>query len=243
MIIPSLVISAGAIISPMLFLHAATRTYDKHTVVERFEDIYASSGIIIVFLVLLAILSAFFLKNIYAAYWGSKGIYTYLTLPVKREAYYFSKLLTFTVCLMMLLAAQLLGVMLGYSVAAANIGSIDEGQFLMNNGLFLAFIRSEFLRILLPLSFNGLLSSISIMIALITGLYYGALCERSKRYYGFIFIAAAVVFIINVLNYRMERPVYPDSFTNLYPSSVTLLLLSGLFMWHSISLIKRGAIA
>ncbi|XEC96185.1 hypothetical protein AB6A23_06395 [Paenibacillus tarimensis] len=232
----------GTIVSPLLFLNAAMKGYDRYSVHQRFEDIYASSGCIIVFLIYFAALCVFFLKSIYANYWGSKSIYTYLTLPVKREAVYFSKLSAFSVCMMMLLASQLVSVMLGYSLVTAKVASIHEGEYVMNNGLFLAFIRSDFLRLLLPLSFSGLLSTVSIGIALITGVYYGALCERSKRYWGFIFIVAALAVMINVLGKRTEQSFYTPG-NHLYLASAALLVLSGFFVWHSIRLMKKGAIA
>jgi hypothetical protein len=205
--------------------------------------LYVSSGCITLFFIFAAIASAFFLKTVYAGYWGSKSIYTYLTLPVKRESLYFSKLIVFMTCLLLLLAAQLLSIRLGYSIVAAKVGSYGDGRFVMHNGWFLAMIRSELFRILLPLSFSRILSSASIFIVLVTGIYYGALCERSRKYWGFVAIVAAIWIVINVLGYRMSEEIYYSKPKDLYVSSVALLALSGFFIGHSVRLIRRGAIA
>jgi hypothetical protein len=180
---------------------------------------------------------------VYASYWGSKSIYTFLALPVKRESLYFSKLIVFATCMLLLIAAQLLSIRLGYSLYAAKVGSYGDGQFIMHNGWFLAIIRSEIFRILLPLSFSRILSSVSIFIVILTGFYYGALCERSRKYWGFVAIVTAFWIVINVLSYRMSEDINYNQPNNLFVSSVSLLVLSGLFIAHSISLIRRGAIA
>ncbi|MDF2669760.1 MAG: hypothetical protein K0R67_2066, partial [Paenibacillus sp.] len=53
----------GVIISPLMLLNLATK--ESRLSYERFEQIYVSSGCVIVFLIFLAALCAFFLKNFY----------------------------------------------------------------------------------------------------------------------------------------------------------------------------------
>ncbi|MCL6457980.1 MAG: hypothetical protein K6T85_08235, partial [Gorillibacterium sp.] len=214
-----------------------------YSVLERFEDVYASAGCVTAFFIFLALICAAFLKNIYVNYWGSQSIYTYLTLPVKREMIYFSKLCAFMICLLLFLATQLLTVQLGYSLVAAKLGSLNNGEFVMTNGLFLAFIRSGFLRMLLPLNVNGVLSSMSILLGLATGLYYAALIERSKRYWGYMIVAVAVIIIMKEWDFRMSLPVYNVTFTEYYLKPIVLLCLSSFFIWHGSRLIKKGAVA
>nr|WP_150960325.1 hypothetical protein [Aneurinibacillus sp. XH2] len=238
-----LLLCLGTLISPLLFLNTAIRDLSIYSVHERFEDLYVSSGCVIVFLIYLATLFAFFVKSVYANYWGSKSIYTLLTLPVRREAVYFSKLLAFAIGLAILLAVQILSVWLGYGWVASKLKHLNEGQFLMANGLFLAFIRSEFLRILLPMNISGLLSSASLWITVLTGIYYAVLCERSKRYWGYVPVAVAIMVLIYVITHRLAPPTYYGVHHDLYLPSVLLLALSGFFMWHSIRLIQKGAIA
>lgn len=232
-----------AIITPLYLLNSAMKDYNEYAVIERFENIYASSGSIIVFLVCIAAACVYFLKTIYANYWGSKSVYMYLSLPVRRETIYFSKLTVFVICLLMLLGAQLISIRLGYEVVATKIEGLSEGRLTMTNGLFLSFIRSDFFRMIMPFGFSRVLSSICILLTIVTSLYYGALCERSKRYWWLLVIGAAVIIVVKVLNYRMNESLLIVTPSQLYPSSIMLLLLSGFFMWQSIRLIKNGAIA
>jgi len=235
-----LILCLGLITTQAFFINLAMKDYVN--IYNRFEVIYSTSGCIIIFLVYFAVLCVYFLKSIYMYYWGSKSIYTLLSLPVKREVVYFSKLAAFFITFLSFFAAQLISVLLSYSIVVSKVTGFEEGKYLMNNGLFLAFIRSGFLRIILPLTTEGIVSTASIAITIIITIYYGALCERSKRYWGFIFIAAAVFLIIHILNYRMSKPVYHLEYKNLYIYSGMLLSLSGFFLWHSIKLVKTGAI-
>ena len=237
------ILCAAAIVAPLVLLHNQVKHYSEYSVTQRFEDVYAASGSQLLFLVFLALVCAYFLKTLYADYWGSKGIYTYLTLPVKRETLYFSRLIAFATCLLLLLASQLLSIRLGYALYASKVASYGEGQFVMHNGYFLAMIRSDFFRLLLPLSFSRLLSSLGLFLSIATGFYYGVLCERSRKRYGFAAILIAWVTAFNAAGYRLhEGQEYGDP-GSLYVSSAIMLVLSGWFVWHSLRILKRGAIA
>lgn len=236
-------VCAAAIVVPLVLLHKELRPYNEYWVNERYEDVYASSGSILLFLVLLALVCAFFLLTIYADYWGSKSIYTYLTLPVGREALYLSKLTVLVTCLLLLLASQLIGIRLGYSLYAAKVASYGDGQFVMHNGYFLAMIRSEFFRLLLPLGVSRLLSTLSLLLAAAVTLYYGALCERSRTYRGIVPIAVSVWTMVDVIGYRLGEVNANSDPTGLYLSSALLLVVSGLLIGHSLRMVRRGAIA
>ncbi|MBP1995748.1 ABC transporter permease [Paenibacillus eucommiae] len=238
-----MILCAATMITPLIMVQDQLKNYSEYTVNERYEDLYASSGSVILFLIFLVIVCAFFLKTVYADYWGGKSIYTYLTLPVKREAFYFSKLIVFAICLLMLLAAQLISIRIGYALAAAKYGSYGEGQFVMHNGFFLAMIRSEFFRLLLPLSLSRLLSSLAVFTTIATGFYYGALCERSRKYFGFAAIVAALWIMIAVIGYRMNEQIHYSDLSSLWMSSSALFALSGFFIWHSLHILRRGAVA
>lgn len=235
--------SLGAALCPLLFIYIAVKDYNKYSVHERFETVYASSGAFYIFLIMLLILCGLFVKNIYTAYMGSKSIYTFLMLPVRREAYYWSKWTALLICLLMLLAATLLGVFAGYGIYAAKVGSYEEGRFLMNNGLFLAFVRSELLRLLFPIGISGLISTASMGLAFISGLYYGVLCERSKRYPHFMLLIVLVLLKVYVLSERLDDRPGELSVMELYVTSGMFFVLSVIFIWHGIRLVKRGSIA
>ncbi|CAM3883973.1 ABC transporter permease [Cohnella lubricantis] len=234
---------AAAIIVPLLLLHSASSDSGELTAHPRYEDLYAASGCPILFLLLLTLLCAYFLITIYRGYWSGKSIYTYLTLPVRRESLYFSKLFVFIACLLLLLAAQLISIHLGYAIFEHQARSVYEGKLVMHNGLFLAFVRSDFFRLLLPFSFSRALSSFSILAVIAAGFYYGALCERCRRYEGFAAIAAAGYLLYRAVAYRLNEVNHYTSPTGLYASSLLMLALSGLFVWHSLWLIRRGAVA
>lgn len=234
---PLVVICLATIIIPLVLLNQAMQDYgNRH---DRFENIYLTSGCVIVFAILFAALCGLCLKNIYDNYRTSKSIYTLMTLPIKKEILYFSKLTAFFICFIVLIAAQLLSVFLGYAFFAPTlIRSIDGYVHYprIHNGLFLAFIRSNFLRIILPLSIEGFISSLSVLITIVSSLYYAALCERSHRYGGFILIIAAIIMIVYTLSQRISMNA------NLYLMSIILLLFSVFFIWHGIRLVKRSAI-
>lgn len=235
-----LLLALGAFVSPFMFL--SIHMDRDLAVYERYETIYSESGSIIVFLVYLAAMLGLFLKSFYSNYAGSKSIYTLLALPVRREAVYFGKLLSLAIALLMLWAALALSVWVGIGMVDNKVMYATNGNGVTDNGLFLAAIRSSFLSVALPVNLQGLLSTFSIGAALTTGVYYGAICERSKRYWGFAALAAATYAIIRVLTYRMNMPASSFDIFSLQAGSVILLIFSAWFVWHGIRLVKRGAI-
>ncbi|MBB6735293.1 hypothetical protein [Cohnella zeiphila] len=234
---------AGAVLVPLLLLNSAAGDAGSFANHARYEDLYAASGCPLLFLLLLALLCAYFLKSVYAGYWGSKSVYTYLTLPVRRESLYFSKLIVFATCLLLLIAAQIVSIRLGYELVAAKAKAYPAGSLAMRNGLFLAFARSEFFRLLLPLNFSRILSSCSMLLAIATGFYYGALCERSRKFGGFALIAVAAFVLYRAVSFRLDEVAYTTLPRSLYPSSLALLAFSGWFVWHSLRIMRKGSIA
>jgi hypothetical protein len=233
----------ATLVVPLFLLNSAANDYAMFSNHSRFEDLYISSGCALLFLVLMALLCLYFLLTIYASYWGSKSVYTYLTLPVRRESLYMSKLIVFATFLLLLIGVQLISIRLGYALVADKAGTYNEGKFVINNGLFLAFARSDFFRLLLPFNFSRIFSSCSMLIAIATGIYYGALCERSRKYWGFVAIGTASWILYKVLVYRLNETNYYFEPRSLYPSSFMLLALSGLFLWHGLRMMRRGTIA
>jgi hypothetical protein len=235
-----LLICIGAIISPIGFINGALSDYSN--LHKRFETIYESSGCVIVFAIYFAALCGICIQSFYSNYFGSKSIYTLIALPMKREGIYFSKLISFFIYFLMFFASQLISIFIAYSIVNSKVAQFDQGRYLMNNGLFLAFVRSGFLRILLPLGLEGIISTISMFIVIVCSLYYGLVCERSKRYWGFMPIGATIFFLIRVITYRLNQGIISWEYVNLYIYSVVFLGLSVFYTWHGIKLVKRGAI-
>jgi len=242
MIIGVLLLCAGLIAASWLLVSYRIKDYNIYAVHERFEDIYNASGMPIVFLLCLLGVIALFIKSFYSAYWGSKSIYTLLTLPVKREILYLSKLCSFAISMLMLLCAQLVGFIMAYCYMELKVASYSEGQFDMTNGLFLAFIRSDLMRLLWPYDFVNILSTVSIFIVIIAGVYYIVICERSQRRWGVILMVIVSWLINIVVNIRLDTIFNYDSL-KIILYSATLLVISAACVWHSIVLIKKGAIA
>jgi len=235
-----LIICFGVIISPIGFINGMLSDYSN--LHKRFETIYESSGCIIVFAVYFAAICGICIQSFYSNYTGSKSIYTLMTLPMKREGVYFSKLISYFIYFLMFFAAQLISIFISYNIVYTKVAQFDQGKYLMNNGLFLAFVRSGFLRILLPLGPEGIISTISMFIVIICSLYYGLICERSKRYWGFVPIAATVFLLIRVITYRLNQGIISWEYVNLYVYSIVFLGMSAFYIWHGIKLVKRGAI-
>lgn len=238
---PASILCCAAFLSPSLLLAYKLRGFNEYSVPERFENLLSSSGIILAFGMAMALMCLAFLSTFYSGYRGSKSIYTFLTLPLRRETLYFSKLLALAVWITVLCAAGLLGILAGYSYSQSRIGSVMNGAYLMDNALFLAFIRSGFLRVLLPLSLPGVLSTLAVAAATATGLFYSVLCERSRFYWGMAAAALAGWLSVHVISRRMDMP----DFYPMIESRNTLLLFgfSIFFVWHSIRLLKKGEIS
>ncbi|MEK3883160.1 hypothetical protein [Paenibacillus sp. PL2-23] len=235
-----LLLSLGAVISPLMFL--SIHMNHSFAIYQRYETIYAESGCMMVFLVYLAAMLGLFLRSFYSHYSSSRSIYTLLALPVRREALYFSKLLALIISLMTLWAALALSIWIGFGMVEGQISGATTFLTAPHNGVFLAAIRSSFLSIALPSNAQALLSTLSIGAALATGLCYAAICERSKRYWGFAVLAAAIYTLIRALTYRMNMPASPFETFSLQANSLILLAFSAWFAWHGMRLVKRGAI-
>ena len=214
-----------------------------------YEEFFQSSGAVIVFGLAFAASCVLCIWSLVYNYHGSKSIYTLLTLPQKRSQYYFSKLVTCLTFFLILITVQLISAILGYALFAPKIQRAVEELVLTvrfdraKNGLFLSFIRSAFFRLLFPLGWESLFSSISILFTFVAALLYGVLCERSKRYYRLILVAAQVGYSIYLLNYRITAADGFQPHRNLTLHSVLMLLFAVFFIWDSIKLIRSSAIS
>lgn len=240
----SITISVGILVATHMLLSSVIKEIHEHSIHERFEDVYASAGGPTLFWIGFIALSAWFILSFYEHYWGSKGIYTLLTLPVSRNALYTSRMLSFVIHVLVLIAAQIVTVYWTYHLWIRRLESLD-GDFVMNNGLFLAFIRSDFLRLIFPLSLEGLICSLGLVLVSTTGIFYGILCERSKRYWGFIALGVAGYVTLKAIQSRTAEPLQ-SPYMSAWSGSVyglILLAISGLSIWHSLRMIRKGAIA
>ncbi|WP_168123224.1 ABC transporter permease [Paenibacillus sp. HB172176] len=237
----ALAVSLAAALMPLIFISIETgRGAARY---ERFENLYASSGSVMLSCVFMIAMIGVFLLHHYAAYWNNKGVYTLLTLPVRRESLYFSRLAAFMLCFLLLWAGEGLSMWLGYELAASKAASLSDGVGVMHEGWFLAVVRSPFFQIIIPLTWKGLMSSLSLFIFITTGIYYGVLCERSRKYWGLAVLAVAAFYMMRVVKERLTIPGWYDSGFDWYRSSFILLAISAYFIWYGVRLMKRGSIA
>ncbi|RXZ82625.1 hypothetical protein EBB07_08975 [Paenibacillaceae bacterium] len=238
-----ILLGIGMMLSPVMLVNLAMSNYSPNAPQQRFEEVYAASGSQLVFFIYMLVFALVAGKTFYANYWGAKGIYTIMTLPVRREAVYWSRLLALFTGLLLLVAAQSIGIWLSYERMVGLMSGSGGTQFVMHNGLFLAAVRSEFIRLVLPLTASEWLSSLCMLLCAATGLYYALLCERSRRYWGSVPLAAALLLLLVVYSKRMAGPMFESQAAMLYWNSLWLLLLTGWFVWHGQRLVRRGAIA
>jgi hypothetical protein len=234
-----LVLCSGLIVTSWIMMNNELNQYYRNSLFERFEHIYEASGLPTLFLIFFIALLLLFIHSIYKSYWGSKSIYTLLTLPVKREMLYWSKLSAFLISAFMLWMSQLVSVFVCYRLMIHKLADNSDG--LMSNGLLLAFIRSDFLRLLWPYGAINIISTICLLLVIVTGVYYWSLCERSKRKWSWLLLPIVLWLISSAIGMRLN-PIYEYSNVKIIMNSLILFALSGMFMWYSIHLLKKGAV-
>ncbi|NLM11951.1 MAG: hypothetical protein GX213_14525 [Clostridiaceae bacterium] len=214
---------------------------------ERFELLFSKSGCIIIFLVCFFALCGLCIFNAYSNYTESKSIYTLLTLPLPREYMYFSKLISYSMCFLTLLASQIISAWIGYGLFYWYVSSQQIATNItlpVNNGLFLAFIRSDFFRLILPFGFMGFISSLAVFISLVCTIYYGVICERSKRYFRFAIVILNLSLIVLSLVHRINSltvlGVYESNYIHVLTAAIFLTTV--FIIYDSLRLIKKSAI-
>lgn len=214
---------------------------------ERFEFLFSDSGCIIVFLVCLFSVCGLCVFNAYSNYTESKSIYTLLTLPSPREYIYFSKIITYAVCFLTLLASQIISAWMGYGIFCRRILSQRFASTAVrpaSNGLFLTFIRLDFFRLILPFGVESFLNSLAIFICLICTIYYAVICERSKRYLSFAAVILNPALIILSLVHRtgsMTVSVLNES-GHIHVLKAALFLATAFIVYDSLRLIRKSAV-
>lgn len=124
----------------------------------------------------------------------SKGIYTLMTLPVRRSQLYWSGVLSGVIAVWTVMAAQAIWYLLLYAPTAwlndllshqilsetlnpSQMGLINQYSSFVDNGLFLAMMRAPAMRILFPMSFGTAVVMLVSMICPVACVQ-GILCRR-----------------------------------------------------------------
>ncbi len=217
-----------------------------------YEEFFASSSAVTIFFLAYASCCGICILSILSNYHGSKSIYTLMTLPHNRSRLYFSKLIFGSMVFLVLLSAQMISSLIGYVLFAPKIQRVIQetgpygAQYVYEhakNGLFLAFVRSGFFRLLYPLGLESFISSAAILFSFICGLYYGILCERSKKYIRIALVIAHLGYSIYILNHRYNAHLGFEQGQNLYIHSIIFTAFAGFFIWDSLRLIRKSTIS
>lgn len=154
---------------------------NTETCVFAYEQIISLAGIRYLLIGVFAIFAVLAGLRIYSDNFRSGGVYTTLLLPMKRRHVFFSYWVVGVVFLLILWTAFTLSLMLGYPLVTAACQSTAESlrgpvdaygnatrlipfDVIRTNGLFLAAIRSDVFRILLPQTFMELLASLTLLL-------------------------------------------------------------------------------
>lgn len=238
-----LLLCAGLVATTLQLLRGAVPGPNGSNAYVRYEDVFVSSGCVWAAFLFFAGYSAFVLIRLYAAHWGSKSVYTLLTLPGGRGGLYASRLAAFVVGFLLLAAAEVASVKLGYSLYADRVADASNGRLVMTDGQFLAWIRSPYFRLLVPESAGGWLASAGLVAAWATGLIYVYACERGRRHWGHAIAAVALYLAFRSVNRLTERGAYDLTEADLYRYGIMMFVFGAYFAWYGWRLYRKGAIA
>lgn len=157
-------------------------------------------------------------------YFGSKSIYTLMSLPSNRNNIYISKVISSLIAVLFLVVVQILGVFLTYRIYL-----VGQAYLPIPNGLFMAFMRMKFLRSIMPFDFVSFLLMFICAVSLVAATLHVFICIKRSS-----FINMALVLIIvlwstqSIYNGRME----------LYYNLTHLVIVLGLLLLTLIYMIS-----
>ena len=219
-----------------------------------YEMLLKNSGVFLVFLIGFGGIFFAVLKNARGCYTKSKSIYTLLTLPMPREHIYMAFLLSGITTILTFLAFQLFLFLLWY-VPVMVIGNdlsmqtplhLPDGSVvrgfgsMVNNGLFLAFVRSPFFRVFYPLDLWGIFWLILSLALILTATYYMAF-STGNRLFGKISVAVSIflavrIFFMRILQGRMAVTINTEHIIYI----VVCIGLTIIFVYMGIHELKKA---
>ncbi|TCT13115.1 hypothetical protein EDC18_10978 [Natranaerovirga pectinivora] len=210
-----------------------------------FEELFMGSGAVMIAIISFAFMCYICILSFISNFNESKSIYTLMALPQDRKNIFIAKISAWLTGFLSLIATQVIIGILGYALFAPTFperiyeGSrvVDVINLKASNGLFLSFVRSDFYRLVFPLSFQSLLSSFAILMSIVFAMYYILINTRGVyKTQKFAVVIVQLIIIIIVLRYRIQLPM---SYHNLYLSSTFLLLITGYYIWDSIRVLRK----
>lgn len=213
----------------------------------RFEELMASFPCSLLFYVALVLSMGLGVLLLLRDSFRTKSMYTLLTVPVPRSIPFAAKLLATLLGVLTVYTVQLLSVCLFYAQFVSRIP--EEAR--MHNGLYLAFLRSDFLAALFPLSPDALLVNLLTVVCVAMAIFYAVLVIQHRRLQGFL-LMVWLYLCIRVMNeaywlgmpvfFRLgfQRSFYTYEAPQFYVSLALLVVCSGLMTWLGYRIYRSG---
>ncbi len=205
----------------------------------RFETVMSRAGLEILFAVVYALYLIGVAFSTTIDMIGTKSIYTLLSIPDGRKWLYISKLFAALMWGVVILACVLLSVLMSYGIYASFYQQSYYFEFFMHNGLFLAFVRSQLLRLMLPMSLVTSLLSLLLGLGSVQAALFGSLAWHWKRLLAIAYTIAYVISSTPIWSYMLYWRTYTRGFFIAVAVNV-LLFLCGFIGVH---LYGKGKVA
>lgn len=226
-------ICAGMMVFQLIsFLFTRTKTEFYYCYFERLLELSRYPFVFFVaFFAILLLNGLSFFQN----FNGSKSIYSLMTLPSNRNNIYISKFVSGLVAVLFLIVVQIGCVFITYRIYLAG-----QTHLPIKNGLFMAFMRTKFLRAIMPFNFISFLLMFICVVSIVAAILHAFICLKSRKYKN---MAVGLIIMLwstqSLYNDRMEL------FDNLFYLIVILglLLLTLTYMiFYSLKAIKKAQI-
>jgi len=198
---------------------------DDNNVCLRFEELLQMAGFSAAFIIAGVLTLGIIALSFYKNWIDSKSIYALLGLPGSREMTYFAKLTAAVLSVLALITVQLANVIISYGYYHTFFPDIPK----VRNGLFLSFIRSDFLSMFYPSGLVELLTAFAFIIALPAIVIFLVSAERSRQRKTAVFVILGVIITLLV----------PLPLNGLINWVLVLILTVAL----SVKLFKEGSVA
>lgn len=159
----------------------------------RFEKLIYNSPYIFIFYLMFIGFFVVIVVTQAENYFGTKSIYSLLTVPVSRKIIYFSKIIGGLLSILIIYSAQIINIFISYSLYKIMLPVENQ----ITNGLGLAMLRSPFLASLIPVNPLFIVWNIITLAYIVIAIVYAvtALNNESRRPFLNIFVILASVFL------------------------------------------------
>jgi hypothetical protein len=208
----------------------------------RFENVLSISMYSQIFYLFFAALLGLQFYIFHKDYSGGKGIYTSMTLPTKRSYIFISKYVSALCSFLILVLFQIINVFITYGLYLSNYYYTPK----VRNGLYMAFIRDEFLNSFFPQHPIGFAIGFFILISTATFSLSLVISIKSKKYislfFSSIFLWSSLGGILETINnsgqdYRHGRNFYA---LDTMPWTFSLVILLVIAFIMNILMIKKS---